>query len=210
VKFRVFWDVLPCSQVDDKRFRRAYCFHHQDGGSTHLETSVNINLTTRQYISEDSKQHTRRRENLKSHKPLLCLITSSTVTTPSCLSGKHSKEHFWNCSVFQWCHPISLRTHPFFCQPYTSLRLPQSIVSDYRLDDWGSIPSRCKGLSSSLCVQTSSEALPASYPMGTGGGFLLQGLNWGTGVTLTTHPNLCRGQEWVGPIHPHPLDACVG
>jgi preprotein translocase subunit SecB len=27
------------------------------------ETLVNINLTTRQYIPEDSKRHTRRREN---------------------------------------------------------------------------------------------------------------------------------------------------
>jgi hypothetical protein len=31
------------------------------------ETSVSINLTTWQYIPEDSKLHTRRRENLKSH-----------------------------------------------------------------------------------------------------------------------------------------------
>jgi hypothetical protein len=31
-------------------------------------TSVNINLTTRRYIPEDSKLHTRRLENLKSHK----------------------------------------------------------------------------------------------------------------------------------------------
>jgi hypothetical protein len=30
------------------------------------ETSVNFNVTTRRYISEDSKLHTRRRENLKS------------------------------------------------------------------------------------------------------------------------------------------------
>jgi hypothetical protein len=29
VKFRVFWDVLPCSQVNvDQRFRGAYCLHH--------------------------------------------------------------------------------------------------------------------------------------------------------------------------------------
>jgi len=32
------------------------------------ETSVNFNVTTRRYIPEDSKLHTRRRENLKSHK----------------------------------------------------------------------------------------------------------------------------------------------
>jgi hypothetical protein len=31
------------------------------------ETSVNTNLTTRLNIPEDSKLHTRRRENLKSH-----------------------------------------------------------------------------------------------------------------------------------------------
>jgi hypothetical protein len=31
------------------------------------ETSVNFNVTTRHYITEDSKLHNRRRENLKSH-----------------------------------------------------------------------------------------------------------------------------------------------
>jgi hypothetical protein len=31
------------------------------------ETSVNFNVTTQRYIPEDSKLHTRRRENLKSH-----------------------------------------------------------------------------------------------------------------------------------------------
>jgi hypothetical protein len=31
------------------------------------EKSVIFNVTTRQYISEDSKLHNRRRENLKSH-----------------------------------------------------------------------------------------------------------------------------------------------
>jgi hypothetical protein len=31
------------------------------------ETSVNFNVTTWRYIPEDSKLHTRRRENLKSH-----------------------------------------------------------------------------------------------------------------------------------------------
>jgi hypothetical protein len=42
MKFRVFLDELPCSQVDDRRFRGAYCLHHQgddgpdDGGSMHL------------------------------------------------------------------------------------------------------------------------------------------------------------------------------
>jgi hypothetical protein len=30
MKFSVFWDVAPCSEVDvDRRFRGAYCLHHQ-------------------------------------------------------------------------------------------------------------------------------------------------------------------------------------
>jgi hypothetical protein len=66
MKFRAFWDVASCSQVDvDRRFRDAYCLHNQrlldvapcsqfhvdrrfrgayrlhnqgdDGGSTHLK-----------------------------------------------------------------------------------------------------------------------------------------------------------------------------
>jgi hypothetical protein len=38
------------------------------------ETSVDIQLTTRQYIPEDSELHTRRRENLKSHTSVLLRI----------------------------------------------------------------------------------------------------------------------------------------
>jgi hypothetical protein len=40
--FRVFWIVVPCSYVE-------------------------VNLTTRCYIPEDSKHNIRRRENLKSY-----------------------------------------------------------------------------------------------------------------------------------------------
>jgi hypothetical protein len=40
LKFRVFWNVLPCSQIDvDRHLRGACCLYHQrpdDGGSTHL------------------------------------------------------------------------------------------------------------------------------------------------------------------------------
>jgi hypothetical protein len=54
----VFWDILPCKMIVDRRFRGAYCLHHQVD-----------NHFTQQYIPEDnSKHHTRRRENLKSHK----------------------------------------------------------------------------------------------------------------------------------------------
>jgi hypothetical protein len=49
-----------------------------------------------------------------------------------------------------------------------------SIVSDYGLDDRAiGVRSRAeeKDFSSSLCVQTGSEAHPASCTMGTGGSF---------------------------------------
>jgi hypothetical protein len=46
-----------------------------------------------------------------------------------------------------------------------------SIVSDYELDDRGSIPAGAKDFSSSLCVQTGSGAHPASCTMGTWGPF---------------------------------------
>jgi hypothetical protein len=56
MKFRILWDVLPCSQVDvDRRFRGAYCLHHQRDAARTSETSVYIYLTTWQYIPEDSK-----------------------------------------------------------------------------------------------------------------------------------------------------------
>jgi hypothetical protein len=43
------------------------------------ETSVNIYFTTRQHIPEDFKLHTRRRENLKSHKFELVHQTQTKV-----------------------------------------------------------------------------------------------------------------------------------
>jgi hypothetical protein len=53
-----------------------------------------------------------------------------------------------------------------------------------------------KDFSFRLCVQTGSEAHPASCTMGTDGPF--PGVMRGSGVTLATHPHLSRGQEWVG------------
>jgi hypothetical protein len=67
MKFRVFWDVLLCSQErlpDVTEMRTAFIIREAVRTS---ETSVNIYLTTRQYIPEDCELHTRRRENLKSH-----------------------------------------------------------------------------------------------------------------------------------------------
>jgi hypothetical protein len=56
----------------------------------------------------------------------------------------------------------------------------QSVVSDYELDDKGSVPSG---------VQISSEAHPASYPMGKGSPF--PGVKCGQGTTQTTVSRSC-------------------
>jgi hypothetical protein len=44
-----------------------------------------------------------------------------------------------------------------------------SILSDYRLDDRVRSVAEATVFSSSICVHTSSEAHPVSYPIGTGG-----------------------------------------
>jgi hypothetical protein len=44
LKFRVFWDILPCTALMMEAARTS-------------ETSVDIDLTIQQYISEDSELH---------------------------------------------------------------------------------------------------------------------------------------------------------
>jgi hypothetical protein len=64
-------------------------------------------------------------------------------------------------------------------------------MSDYGLDDraiGARSPAAAKDFSSNLCVQTGSEAHPASCTTGTGGPF--PGAKRARGVTLTTHPHL--------------------
>jgi hypothetical protein len=64
MNFRVFWDVALCSHVAaDRRFRDTYSL--QSSGRT-LQCD---------YITEDSKLHTSRRENLKSHILLMFVGT---------------------------------------------------------------------------------------------------------------------------------------
>jgi hypothetical protein len=72
-KFGVFWDAASCSHVEmDRRFRGAYDLHNQGVLMMEIvrtsETSAHLNVIIRRYIPEDSKLHTRRRENYKSHK----------------------------------------------------------------------------------------------------------------------------------------------
>jgi hypothetical protein len=56
------------------------------------ETLVHFNVTTRRYIPEDSKLHTRRRENLKCHK-LNTLLSSKFIDCSTCVWKP--KESLW-------------------------------------------------------------------------------------------------------------------
>jgi hypothetical protein len=61
-------------------------------------------------------------------------------------------------------------------------------VSDYELDNWGSILGRGKGIFPLSCVQTGSGA-PTQLPVQWVLGILSLGVKRGRGVTLTTHPH---------------------
>jgi hypothetical protein len=51
----VFWDVAPCSLVEiDRRFRGAFCLHHQAYDPDDAGTPVNTYQTTRCNIPEGS------------------------------------------------------------------------------------------------------------------------------------------------------------
>jgi hypothetical protein len=56
VNMAVFWDVVPCSQVDtDRRFRSTYCLHHQ-GETTRRSILANSHLLTRLHKNLESYQ----------------------------------------------------------------------------------------------------------------------------------------------------------
>jgi hypothetical protein len=60
------WNIAPYSIDINRRFRCAYCFHHQ-GDEWLSETSAYFNETTWRYIPQGCHIPIRRRENLKSH-----------------------------------------------------------------------------------------------------------------------------------------------
>jgi hypothetical protein len=66
----VFWAVAPCSLAGiDRRFRRLIALMMEAANNS--ETSDSIYQTAWCNIPEDSRLHSRRRENLKSHEQLL-------------------------------------------------------------------------------------------------------------------------------------------
>jgi hypothetical protein len=65
----MYCHVLNCMSTDVSEVRAAFIIRTiMIEAARTSETSVDIQLITRQYIPEDSELHTRRRENLKSHR----------------------------------------------------------------------------------------------------------------------------------------------
>jgi hypothetical protein len=83
--------------------------------------------------------------------PCLAVAPQSSVATA---------QQFVTINLEKWS--LKLQTDYGF-----NLRLKGGL-SDYGLDDRGSIPTEAEDFSSSLCVQTGSGAHPASCTMGTG------------------------------------------
>jgi hypothetical protein len=79
------------------------------------------------------------------------------------------------------------------------------LTTDWTIGDRS--PLKAKDFFSSLCVHTGSGAHPASCTMGTVGPF--PGVKRGRGETLTAHPHLVPGQQWVGAVSPLPISACM-
>jgi hypothetical protein len=78
-------------------------------------------------------------------------------------------------------------------------------MSDYRLDDRGSITGRGNGLFPLASAQTSFEAHPVSYPIGTGGPF--PGVKSGRVVMLITQAHLLPRRRMSRSYTPLPLSA---
>jgi hypothetical protein len=114
------------------------------------ETSADIKLRTRQYISEDSEFHTRRRENLKSRTLIFILWTNINA---------------YRTVTIKWLQNLYILNNAF--EPGRS----GSIVSGHDRAIEVRSPAEAKDFSSILCVQTGSGVHPASCPMGTEGPF---------------------------------------
>jgi hypothetical protein len=100
----VFWDILPCKMIVDRRFRGAYCLHHQGWqyaplkrrstiiihGSTSQKTTLNMShfvftiltlLVIRSLIIIFKKQ---KKEKLANHTERTCNINAGKCKQRAC------------------------------------------------------------------------------------------------------------------------------
>jgi hypothetical protein len=119
------------------------------------------------------------------------------------LTNFRKSERYSFCSLYVVNKYLHLVTLLNFCA-----RIAQSLQC--LTTDWMTgvrCPTYAKDFSSSLCVQTSTEAHPASYPMDTGGPF--PRVKRGRVVTLTTQPHLVPRSRMCRSCVFSPLGACM-
>jgi hypothetical protein len=135
------------------------------------------------------------------------VVTTLSNNFNICLLGKTSRYFIWGSRMEHWTSHIGRsanhtvehqRSFGGVEAVYFKLHMNTikersrgrsvSIVSDYGLDDRGSIPDRGRGFSSSFCVQTGSGA--HQPPVQWVPGVISPGAKRGRGVMLTTHPHL--------------------
>jgi hypothetical protein len=94
-----FWEKAPRSLVEvDRRFRRAYCLHHQGAILTEAprtsETSDYFK-STRPFIPEVCHLHTLGRKNVKSHMEAVWSSETlvSTKKSTRCYNQQHRHLH---------------------------------------------------------------------------------------------------------------------
>jgi hypothetical protein len=122
MKFRVFWDVAPCSHVevaDVSEVRTASIIRMialMMRAVFTSDMSVSFNVITRLYISGDSKLHADRRENLKYH---IQQTSVSALPSNACTTQQASKL----LTLFYW---YSARNSPV--TPVTLIQVFRSFL----------------------------------------------------------------------------------
>jgi hypothetical protein len=91
----------------------------------------------------------------------------------------------------------------YFLQKVVALSV-QCLNTDWTTGRSGFDPRQRQKKSFSLCVQTGSEAHPASCPKGTGGGVFSPRVKRGWGVTLTTDTRLVSRSRMRRRYNPSP------
>jgi hypothetical protein len=149
----------------------------------------------------------------------VCRLFHHIVTTVTLESIVSTISYSRSCNNYFGSHFLNKGVGSLYCKWFflwyyccPADRSPSSsvsIVSGYGLD-YRAIgvrsPAGAKDFSSNLCVQTGSEAHPASCTMGTGVPF--PGAKHGRGVTLTTHPHLVpmlrNSRSYISSLPPAP------
>jgi hypothetical protein len=136
MKIAVFWVVAPCSLVEVyQRFRGPCCLHHQD------DDTKSVFITA---------WRSRRNRNIWKSETLKVWWASQTDESLLLNKVRYKHKEFVFSLYLNVCMRELRNVTNFTVQKYVwkfgkVISLTHSIVTDYGLDDWGSIPDRGRG-----------------------------------------------------------------